>query len=383
VGGALATVKPVQLLEPLYHQLVARNHLDPALVDDIQLGCVTQVGEQGANIAKISALYAGWPVSVSGATVNRFCASGLDAVANAAARVHAGIHQMAVAGGVESMSRVAMLSDNGAWFHDPEVAARTGFIHMGISADLIATKLGLTRMQLDDFAVRSHRLAAAARQAGAFAKSLVPVIGSGGEVLLGCDERIRPWLTREDLASRSPAFAPMLVGPARALVATKYPELMPVAHHHHSANGPGIVDGAALLLLGTREAGHACGLTPRARIRGFATASVEPILMLTAPAPATRKALAHAGLQLGDIDSFEINESFSAPVIACQQTLDIAMDRVNCWGGAIAMGHPLGATGAVLTLTLLDRLEREDQQFGVVTMCAGAGLGAALVLERV
>ncbi|MGB1275783.1 MAG: acetyl-CoA C-acyltransferase, partial [Nannocystaceae bacterium] len=361
----------------------ARNHLDPAVVDDIQLGCVTQVGDQGANIAKISALYAGWPASVSGATVNRFCASGLDAVANAAARVHAGIHGMAVAGGVESMSRVPMLSDDGAWFHDPEVAARTEFIHMGISADLIATQLGLTRTELDEFAVRSHRLAAAATEAGAFARSLVPVLGSDGEVVLDRDERIRPELTCEALAARGPAFAAMLHGPTKELVAAKYPELLPVAHHHHSGNGPGMVDGAALLLLGSPEAGRACGLQPRARIRGFATASVEPVLMLTAPAPATRKALAHAGLQVADIDSFEINESFSAPVIACQRALGIEMGRVNNWGGAIAMGHPLGATGAVLILTLLDRLEREDQQFGVVTMCAGAGLGAALVIERV
>ncbi len=381
--GALAGVKPVQLLAPLYHALAARNDFDPALVDDVQLGCVTQVGEQGANLAKISSLYAGWPTGVSGATVNRFCASGIDALANVAARVHAGIHSMAIAGGVESMSRVPMLSDRGAWFCDPEVAARTGFVHMGLSADLIATKLGLGRTQLDDFAVRSHQRAAAATQAGAFTKAIVPVRGESGEVLLAHDERVRADMTLEALSKRPPAFAAMMQGPAQAHIARRYPELLPLAHHHHSGNGPGMVDGAALLLLGSREAGIASGLRPRARIRGFATHSVEPVIMLTAPAPATKKAIAHAGLELGDIDRFEINESFSAPVIACQQALGIEMEQVNRWGGAIAMGHPLGATGAVLTLTLLEILEHEDLQFGVVAMCAGAGLGAALVVERV
>ncbi len=382
-GGALAGVKPVELLQPLFAALVSRNAFDPALVGDIQLGCVTQVGEQGANIAKIAALHAGWPYSVSGVTLNRFCASGLSAIANAAAHVHAGMQDLVVAGGVESMSRVPMLSDRGAWFSDPEVAARTGFIHMGISADLIATMHGFTREQLDTFALRSHQRASAASDSGAFARSLIPVVGDDGHVLLARDERIRPQLTMADLNQREPAFSKMVHGTCAKILQQRYPDQLPLQHLHHSGNSPGIVDGAALVLIGHRRAGEHAGLRPRARIRGFATASVEPVVMLTGPALATQKALKQAGVELAEVDRFEINESFAAPVLACQQALGIAAERVNVHGGAIAMGHPLGATGAVLTQILLDGMEAAGERFGVVAMCAGAGLAVALVIERV
>lgn len=382
-GGGLSGVRPVELLAGLFRELTARTAIDSAAIDDVVLGCVTQVGEQGANLAKVAALYAGWSEHVSGMTLDRFCASGLDAVNLAAAKVASGMEDLVVAGGVESMSRVPMMSDQGAWFADPEVARATGFVHMGISADLIATLDGVTREQCDAWALRSHERAAAARAAGRFARSLVPVHDAGGAVLLDRDEWIREGLSAAKLAALNPAFAEAGAKGGDAVARAKYPQAGEVRHVHTVASAPGVVDGAALVLVGNRAAGEKHGLRPRARVRAFANASAEPTIMLTAPAPATRKALAKAGLGVGDVGRFEMNESFSAVVLRYLRELELDPERVNVDGGAIAMGHPLGATGAVLLGTLLDGMERDGVGVGVVAMCAGAGIGAATVIERV
>ncbi len=381
--GGLAGVRPIELLAGLFRALAARTGVDPAVVDDVVLGCVTQVGEQGANLAKIAALYAGWSHAVSGVTLDRFCASGLDAVNLAAAKVSSGMEDLVVAGGVESMSRVPMMSDGGAWFTDQDVARATGFVHMGVSADLIATLDGVTREECDAWALRSHVRAAAARANGHFARSLVPVMGADGATVLDRDEWIREGLTAAKLAALPAVFADVGAqgGDARALA--RYPEAGAIAHVHTVASAPGVVDGAALVLIGNRAAGERHGLRPRARIRAYANASVEPVVMLTAPAPAARKALARAGMSVADVDRHEMNESFSAVVLRYVRELGLDADRVNVDGGAIALGHPLGATGAVLVGTLLDALERADRAVGVVAMCAGAGIGAATVIERV
>jgi acetyl-CoA C-acetyltransferase len=320
---------------------------------------------------------------VPGITVTRFCTSGLDAIGTAAARVAAGHDDLIVAGGVESMSRVPMLADKGAWFADPEVAKRTGFVHMGISADLIATLDGYTRPELDAWALRSHQRAAAAWEAGAFARGVVPVQGEDGALLLERDERIKPDVTLDDLAAKGSAMAAIAEQGGDAVALARYPQLDAVEHLHSSATAPGMVDGAGLVVVATLERGRELGLTPRARVRGYSAASVEPVVMLTAPAPATRRALGRAGMELADVDLFEINESFSATVLHAMRDLAIDEEKVNVHGGAIAMGHPLGASGAILTGTLLDALEERDAAVGVATLCAGAGLGAALAIERV
>jgi acetyl-CoA C-acetyltransferase len=382
-GGGLSGVRPVALLAGLYRELAARTGVDPAVIDDIVLGCVTQVGEQGANLAKVAALYAGWSDRVPGMTLDRFCASGLDAVNLAAAKVSSGMEDLVVAGGVESMSRVPMMSDQGAWYSDPEVARATGFVHMGVSADLIATLDGVTRAQCDAWALRSHARASAARREGHFARSLVPVRDGSGAVVLERDEWIREGLTAEKLAALPAVFAEAGRRGGDAIALGRYPEAGAIAHVHTVASAPGVVDGAALVLIGNKAAGERYGLRARARVRSYANASVEPVVMLTAPAPATRKALARAGMSIGDVDRYEMNESFSAVVLRYLRELELDADRVNVDGGAIALGHPLGATGAVLLGTLLDALERDDRAVGVVAMCAGAGLGAATVIERV
>jgi acetyl-CoA C-acetyltransferase len=379
-NGALHSVSPIQLLAPLYRALQERNRLDTSLVDDVVLGCVTQTGEQGANIAKISSLVAKWSTSISGVTLNRFCASGLSAIEYAALKVHSGMERLVVAGGVESMSRVPMLADRGAWFTDPAVMQATKFVHMGVSADLIASLYGFTREQVDQYAVESQRRALVARQEGRFSRSMISVLNEAGEAILSQDDAIRGGITTEKLAR----FAPLFALPEYEKIAlAQYPSLRALSHVHHPGNAPAMVDGASLVLLGTKEAGESLGLKPRARVLSFANHSVEPVVMLTAPAPALQKALSRAGRSIQDLALVECNESFSATVLAFLQETGLPAEKVNVNGGAISMGHPLGATGGVLVSMLIDELERQDKALGAVVMCAGAGIGAALVIERV
>ena len=379
-GGALQGVKPIELLRPLYGALATRNNLDTSEVDDVILGCVTESGEQGSNIAKISALYAGWSDRISGATANRFCASALEACHNAAAKVATGMSGLIACGGVESMSRVPMLSDGGAWFQDRSVAEKTGFVFMGLSADLLATLEGIGREELDVFAVESHHRAAAARDAGRFARSLVPVLNEDGSVMLDRDESIRKDSSKAKLAALSPAFS-AVAGDSIAL--GRYPQLKEIQHVHHVGSSPAPADAASLLLVGNQATATRLGLRPRARIRAFADHSVEPVLMLSGNVEATRKAVARAGLSVKDIDLFEVNESFAAVPLHYMRALELPDDRVNVNGGAIALGHPLGATGGILLATLIDELERRQLRYGVTSICAGAGIAAATVIERV
>lgn len=381
--GSLHEVKPIDLLVTLLKEMETRHGLDTAKVDDVVLGCVTAVGEQGADIARVAVLHADWHESVPGVTLNRFCASGLEAVNLAAAKIMSGMEDLVVAGGVESMSRVKMASDGGAWMMDPAVNHHTDFIPQGVSADLIASLEGFSRAELDAFAARSHQRAAAAQESGFFKKAVVPVRDLNGMMILDHDETIRPSTTAEKLATLKPSFTmPGELG-FDATALRKYPRLEEVHHLHHAGNSSGIVDGASLLLLGSEEAGKALGLKPRARIVSYAAVGSEPTIMLTGPTPATQKALAKAGLTVADIDFFEINEAFAAVVLKAVRDLELDMDKVNVDGGAIAMGHPLGATGAVLTGTVLDILEREQGRYGLVTLCVGAGMGVATVIERV
>ncbi|MGB0591202.1 MAG: acetyl-CoA C-acetyltransferase [Myxococcota bacterium] len=377
--GALAQVSPIHLVGGLLNTLTERG-LDASEVDDVVLGCVTQVGEQGTDIARMATLMAGWPDAVPGMTVSRFCTSGLDAVSQASARVMSGMDTLVVAGGVESMSRVPMFSDRGAWFADPAVARGTRFIHMGLSADLIATRDGRSREALDAWALRSHQRAAEAWSKGHFDQSVIPVVRDGAP-LVERDERIRPDLTMEALAERPASFAKMGAEGGDMMLRAAYPDVREVAHGHTSGSAPGIVDGAALVLVGSHSAGEAHGLRPRARVLSFAQAAVEPVIMLTGPVAASQKALARAGLTVDDIALWEINESFAGPTLHAIDALGCDPERVNVDGGAIAMGHPLGATGAILVGTLIDALERRGGGRGVVTMCGGAGVAAALVLE--
>jgi acetyl-CoA C-acetyltransferase len=387
--GALHEVSPVDLVVGLLHELQRRQPgLDPAGVDDVVLGIVTPINDQGADLARTAVLMAGWPDTVGGVQLNRFCSSGLEAVNQAAARVRSGWESLVVAGGVESMSRVPMGSDGGAWMHDPEVARVTGFVPQGVSADLIATIEGYRREDVDGYAVRSQPRAAAAWGSGAFDRSVVPVVGRAGTVVLQRDEHLRPGTTMESLAGLKPSFA----GPGDrfdAIALGKYgvgrshgPGVEAIEHVHTAGNSSGIVDGAAVVLVGSAEAGERHGLTPRARIVAAAVSGSEPTIMLTGPAPAARKALALAGLASADLDLVEMNEAFAAAVLRFQHDLGIDDDRLNVNGGAIALGHPLGATGAMLLGTVIDELERRDGRYGLVTLCVGGGMGVATVVER-
>lgn len=377
--GALASISPIRLIGVLLDALVSRG-LEPSQVDDLIVGCVTQVGEQGTDIARMAVLMAEWPESVPGMTVSRFCTSGLDAISQAAARVMASMDSLIVAGGVESMSRVPIFSDQGSWFADASVSQKTRFIHMGLSADLIATLDGRERGDLDRWSLRSHERADHAWRAGHFSTSVVPVIEAGA-ALLDRDERVRSDLTLDAFAQRPSSFQRMGDEGGDALIKAHYPDLDVIEHHHTSGSSPGIVDGAALVLVGSREAGERLGLAPRARILAFAQAAVEPVIMLTGPTLAARRALSRAGLSPDDVDLWEINESFAGPTLHVIDALGCKHAQVNVDGGAIAMGHPLGASGAILTGTLVDALERRGGGRGVVTMCGGAGVAAALVLE--
>ncbi len=353
------------------------------LVDDVVLGCVTPIGEQGADIARIAALHAGWDVDTPGIQLNRFCASGLEAVNLAAMKVRSGWENLVVAGGVESMSRVQMGSDGGALVENPTVSASIGFVPQGISADLIATLEGFTRNDVDRYALMSQERAAIAQTEGRF-RAIVPVIDSNGALLLDSDEHVRAGTTLNALAALPPAFEKMGHACFDAIALRKYPQLDAIRHIHTAGNSSGIVDGAALVLVGSAQAGEKTGLRPRARIRCAALVGDEPTIMLTGPAPASRKALALAGMTLDDIDLIECNEAFAAVVLRFMRAMGIdSPEKVNVNGGAIALGHPLGATGAILLATALDELERRDAATALITLCAGGGMGIATIIERV
>ncbi len=382
--GSLHEVQPVDLLRTCFRALRERHDLDTAQVDDVVLGCVTPVMEQGGNIARTAALYAGWDIDVPGVQINRFCASGLETVNLAAAKVRSGWEHLVVAGGVESMSRLPMGADGGAMYADPKVNGALGFVPQGIGADLIATLEGFSRADVDAYAAESQARAAAASAEGRFT-SRVAVRDLNGMTVLEEDETIRPGTTAEILGQLNPSFELMgQMGGFDAVAKQRYPTVERIEHVHTAGNSSGIVDGAALVLIGSREKGAELGLKPRAVIRGAALVGTDPTIMLTGPGPATKKALKIAGMEARDIDLFEVNEAFAAVVLRFLRDLGIdGTDRVNVNGGAIAMGHPLGATGAMLLGTLIDELERRDRQTGVVTLCVGGGMGIATVVERV
>ncbi|NYJ03684.1 acetyl-CoA C-acetyltransferase [Nocardioides thalensis] len=384
-NGSLHEVKPVDLAVGLLHELEARNpSLDTNRVDDVVLGVVSPIGDQGGDIAKTAALAAGYPETVAGVQLNRFCASGLEAVNQAAGRVRGGFEHLIVAGGVESMSRVPMGSDGGAWATDPRTAFGTSFVPQGIGADLIATVEGWDREDVDAYAAESHHRAAKASANGYFDGALVPVKDINGLTVLDRDETIRPDTSVEGLAGLKPSFAGIGADAGFDDVALeKYHWLEKINHVHHAGNSSGIVDGAALTLIGSEQAGTDLGLTPRARIVATAVSGADPVIMLTGPAPAARKALAVAGLEVSDIDLFEINEAFAAVAMRFMRDMGISHDITNVNGGAIAMGHPLGATGAMILGTLIDELERRDLRRGLATLCVGGGMGIATIVELV
>ena len=381
--GALYEVKPITLLSTLLNELKDRHQLDTSQVDDIVLGCVTPIGDQGADIAKTAAIAAGWDNNVAGVQINRFCASGLDAVNMAAQKVRSGWEDLVVAGGVESMSRVPMGSDGGAWALDPETNLAAGFVPQGIGADLIASIDGYSREDVDTFAQNSQQKAAAAQAAGYFNRSIVPIKDKAGVTILAEDEFIKAHTTVQSLAKLNPSFAMMGQMGFDALALQKYPEVGQINHVHHAGNSSGIVDGAALVLIASEKAVQQYGLKPRAKILATALVGSDPTIMLTGPAPAARKALAKAGLSIDDIDLFEVNEAFAAVVLRFIHELKADPAKVNVNGGAIAMGHPLGATGAMILGTLLDELERQNKKRGLITLCVGGGMGIATTIDRI
>jgi acetyl-CoA C-acetyltransferase len=384
-NGSLHEVKPVDLVVGLLDEVRKRNPgLDLDRIDDVVLGCVTPIGDQGGDIAKTAALAAGYPETVGGVQLNRFCASGLDAVNQAAARVRSGFEDLILAGGVESMSRVPMGSDGGAWASDPATAFKTSFVPQGIGADLIATLEGFSREDVDAFAAESQARAAKAQANGYFDGSVIPVKDLNGITILDKDEFIRPGTTVESLASLKPSFAAIGdQGGFDSVALEKYHWVEAINHVHHAGNSSGIVDGASLVVIGNEQVGTDFGLEPRARIIATAVSGADPTIMLTGPAPASRKALAKAGLEVDDIDLFEMNEAFAAVAMRFMKDLGLSADKVNVNGGAIAMGHPLGATGAMILGTLIDELERRDQRYGLATLCVGGGMGIATIVERI
>ncbi|MFL1524400.1 acetyl-CoA C-acetyltransferase [Pseudomonas sp. O230] len=380
--GALHSVKPVNLVAGLLRALQQRTSLDTSQVDDVVLGCVTPVGDQGADIAKTATQVADWDVSVAGLQINRFCASGLEAVNLGAMKVRSGFEDLVVVGGVESMSRVPMGSDGGAWALDPETNLHSHFTPQGVGADLIATLEGFSRQDVDAYALHSQQKAARARADGSFSKSLVPVQDQNGIILLDHDEFIRADSTLEGLGKLKPSFEMMGQMGFDATALRVYSHVERINHVHTPGNSSGIVDGAALMLIGSEAKGRALGLQPRARIVATAVTSTDPTIMLTGPAPATRKALAKAGLRVEDIDLFEVNEAFASVVLKFIKDMAIDPDKVNVNGGSIAMGHPLGATGCAILGTLLDELESRRLRYGLATLCVGGGMGIATIIER-
>jgi acetyl-CoA C-acetyltransferase len=385
VNGSLHATKPVDLVVGLMHELLSRNiDLDPARVDDVVLGCVSPVGDQGADIAKIAAIKAGLPDTVAGVQLNRFCASGLEAVNIAAQKVASGWEDLVFAGGVESMSRVPMGADGGAWAMDPETNYDTSFVPQGVSADLIATIENFSREDVDAYAARSQARAASARAEGKFNGSVIPVLDINEHVILDRDEFIRPGTTVETLGELKPSFGVIgEMGGFDAVALQKYHWIEKIEHVHTPGNSSGIVDGASLLAIGNEQIGSDLGMTPRARVLATAVSGADPTIMLTGPAPASRKALAKAGLTVDDLDLIEINEAFAAVVLRFVKDLGLDIEQVNVNGGAIAMGHPLGATGGMILGTLLDELERAGGRYGLATLCVGGGMGIATVIERV
>lgn len=382
--GALYEVKPIDLLATLLQQIQGRNQLDTRMVEDLILGCVHSIDDQGFNIAKAALIHAKWAHEVAGITINRYCASGLEAINLAAAKIRSGWGQgLYLAGGLESMSRIPLGSDGGPLIFDPEVVSGSNYVPQGISADLIATRAGITREEADAFAWRSHQRAALAVESGYHQRSLVPIYDRNGLLLLDRHEHLRPDTTLERLAALPPAFAAVGAQGFDAMALHQYPEVDYIRHIHTAGNSSGIVDGAALLLLGSAAAGAALGGKPRAKIRATSTSSVEPTLMLTGAVPATDKVLQAAGLTAADIDLWECNEAFAAIVIDYQRHFDLPDDILNVNGGAIALGHPLGATGAMLLGGLLDELERRDLTIGLATLCVGGGMGVATIIERI
>ena len=382
--GSLHTVKPLDLTVGLVHELQARfPNMDPNRIDDILLGVVTPVGDQGACIAKTTALAAGLPDTVAGYQLNRFCASGLEAVNTGAQKVASGWDDLVLVGGVESMSRIPMGSDGGAWALDPVTNYRTGFVPQGIGADLIATLEGFSREDVDAFAVESQRRATEAWEKGYFKKSVVPVKDQNGIVILDHDEHIRSGTTVESLSTLQPSFAMMgEMGGFDAVALQKYHWVEQINHVHHAGNSSGIVDGAALVMIGNEQVGKDFGMTPRARVVATAISGADATIMLTGPGPAAKKALAKAGLTAEQIDLYEINEAFASVALRFMKDLDLPAEKVNVNGGAIAMGHPLGATGAMILGTVLDELERRNLRYGLCTLCVGGGMGIATIIER-
>lgn len=381
--GALHEVKPITLLTSLLTTLQERNQFDTQAVDDVVMGCVTAVGDQGAVIAKTAALAAGWNDDVAGMVLNRFCASGLEAVNTAAMKVRSGWEHLIVAGGVESMSRVPMGSDGGAWAMDPETNINTGFMPQGIGADLIATLGGYSRTDVDAFAVRSHQKAASAWQRNAFEKSIIPVVDQNGLTILDHDELIRADSSVETLGKLKASFKAMGDMGFDGVAKERYSHVENIQHVHSPGNSSGIVDGAAAVLIGSEEAGKKFGMKARARIVSTAVVGSEPTIMLAGPAPAARKALKVAGLEASDIDLFEVNEAFASVVMRFMDEMGVDEEKVNVNGGSIAMGHPLGATGAMILGTLLDELEAQDLRYGMATLCVGGGMGIATIIERI
>jgi acetyl-CoA C-acetyltransferase len=384
VDGALHEVTALNLASQTLGAIKSRNNLDTTLIDDVVMGVVDPVGEAAADIARSAALVAGYGDTVAGVQINRFCASGLDAVNFAAAQIMSGQQKLAVGGGVESMSRVGIGSAGGAWSVDPSIAVAHYFLPQGVSADLIATKYGFSRDDVDAYAVESQKRAAAAWDDGRFSRSVVPVKDVNGLTILAKDEHMRPGTTMQSLAALQPSFAQLgELGGFDAVAIQAHPEVELVNHVHHAGNSSGIVDGAAAVLVGNKEAGDKIGRKPRARVRAFANIGSDPALMLTGPIDVTKKVLKAAGMQLSDIDLIEVNEAFAAVVLRFMQAFELDGSNVNVNGGAIALGHPLGATGAMILGTLVDEMERRDVATGLVTLCIGAGMGTATVIERV
>ncbi|GIK79592.1 MAG: acetyl-CoA C-acetyltransferase [Pseudorhodoplanes sp.] len=382
--GALHEVTTLNLATQVLKGIKERNGLDTAMVDDVVMGVVDPVGEAGGDIPRMAAICAGYGEGVPGVQINRFCASGLDSINFAAAEIMSGQHDMTVGGGVESMSRVGIGASGGAWPVDPMIALPSYFMPQGVSADLIATKYGFSRDDVDAYAVESQKRAAAAWEAGRFAKSVLPVRDVNGITILAKDEHMRPTTTMQSLAQLQPSFVQMgELGGFDAVAIQKHPEVEVINHVHHAGNSSGIVDGAAAVLLGNVEAGKKAGLKPRAKIRAFANIGSEPAMMLTGPIDVTHKVLKRAGMTLGDIDLIEINEAFASVVLRFMQAMDLDMSKINVNGGAIALGHPLGATGAMILGTALDELERRNLNTALVTLCIGAGMGTATIIERV
>ena len=381
--GTLHEVKPIDLLAGLLTELQARHRFDTAAVDDVVMGIVSPVGEQGSVLPKVAALKAGWDFRCAGVQVNRFCASGLEAVNLAAQKVRSGWEDLVVAGGVESMSRVPIGSDGGAWAQDPATNSETLFVPQGIGADLIATLDGYTRADVDAFALESQRRATAARAAGYFKSSVVPVRDFLGQTILAEDEFIKPHTTLEGLGALKASFEQLGGMGFDAVALQRYPQVERIHHVHHAGNSSGIVDGAAAVLIGNEAAAKAHGLTPRARIVATALSGADPTIMLTGPVPAAKKALARAGMTIDQIDLFEVNEAFAAVPMRFMRELGVPHDKVNVNGGAIAMGHPLGATGAMILGTLIDELHRRQLRYGLATLCVGGGMGIATIVERI